>query len=78
MKDDQYILKKYLDVAAHREKNMRRQGGKYQFFCPVCGDDKEWGNRNPRGALILMNSYAVQEIWTKLVNLTMFGKTQQC
>ena len=56
MKDDQYILKKYLDSAAHREKNMRRQGGKYQFFCPVCGDDKEWGNRNPRGALILMNS----------------------
>lgn len=64
MQDNQYILKKYLDMAAHKMKGMIKQGGKYKFFCNVCGDDVSTGNRDPRGALInIQSSSSNEKVW---------------
>lgn len=63
MEHNQYILKKYLEQAVQRIRNVKKVGGKWQFFCSVCGDDVDHGNRNPRGALLLCDMGQTEKQW---------------
>lgn len=61
---NQYVLKRYLDQAVSKIRNVKKIGGKWQFFCNVCGDDVDRGNRNPRGALFLANiPTSNEQVW---------------